>query len=214
MIKDKPPRLSLPKPNKNIYTEYFGNYSDNGTIRYCYKVWKNGKCTVVDPSGSDLCGREFADLHYFISRDGLISFCDKEIVSVGYDSDEEDCKRYGIFSIPEKKVLFEPQFIRVVYDVDAENNILAYVWDKTLGRHARIIDRNGKDKFPSEYSCIHTWPKAGPWEVYISERVGDKWRARHGLIDTDGNVLVSCKYYNTTWGELPRRYAEGTLTED
>lgn len=142
--------------------------------------WKDGKWGVIDRRGNWIADPVFEDFGYEY-MDGLITFYADDKWSGG------DIP-IGIYDLKAKKVLFEPQFTDVCFDEDGMIHVEMY--DKRLGRIiAKIIDRTGKELFPSEYSSIYTWKE--PFEVVIRDENG----SRHGLVDTAGNVLLPCKYH-------------------
>lgn len=141
--------------------------------------WPDGKWGVIDRRGNWLAEPIFEDFGYDY-WDGLITF----YAEGKWSGDDTPI---GIYDLKNKKVLFEPQFLDV--DLNEDGTIQVEIFDEKLGRTvAKMLDRTGKELFPSEYSSIHTWKE--PYEVIIRDEAGD----RHGLIDKAGNVLLTCKY--------------------
>lgn len=150
-----------------------------------YGGWDNGKWGVIDRKGEWVAEPTFDDFGYEY-RDGLITF---------YASDKwDDDVPLGIYDLKQKRVLFEPQFFDVDFCDDGWINV--EVFDETLDRRVeKLIDRTGKERFKSEYTSIYTWKI--PYEVMIRDENG----ARHGLIDTDGNVILPCKF-DVAWNGI------------
>lgn len=141
--------------------------------------WHDGKWGVIDRRGNWIADPIFEDFGYDY-MDGLITFYAESKWS-------GDDTPLGIYDLKAKKVLFEPQFLDV--DLNEDGTIEVEVFDEKLGRTiTKIIDRDGHELFPSEYSSIYTWKE--PFEVVIRDENGD----RHGLIDKSGKVLLPCKY--------------------
>ena len=141
--------------------------------------WKDGKWGVINRKGQWVADPVFEDFGYDY-MDGLITF---------YAADKwsgEDTP-LGIYDLKAKKVLFDPQFLDVSFHEDGIIEVEKF--DEGLGREVvRLIDRKGKELFPSVYSSIYTWQD--PYEVVIRDKNG----SRHGLIDKAGNIILPCKY--------------------
>lgn len=145
-----------------------------------YGGWENGRWGVIDRCGNWVVEPIFEDIGYEY-KDGLFVFQTKNKWSGPDDAS------FGIYDLKLRKVLFEPQFFSVSFRDD--DYIEVEVFDEKLGRQIeKLIDRNGKEKFYSEYTSIYTWKD--PYEVMIRDENGN----RHGLIDEDGNVLLPCKH--------------------
>lgn len=140
--------------------------------------WENGHWGVIDNRGNWLAQPIFEDIDYEY-QDGLFAF---------YKEDKwGDDVPLGIYDIKQQKVIFEPQFFDVSFCEDGW--IEVEVFNESLGRKIeKLIDRNGNEKFHSEYSRISAWKH--PYEVTIRDETGDC----HGLIDENGNVLLPCGY--------------------
>ena len=158
----------------------------NEIFKVHYGGWEKGKWGVIDRTGKWLAEPvfEYIGPEFF---DGMFSFS-------YIDSDDDG--PLGIYDIKQQKVMFEPQFSDVgLYD---DGSIEVEVFDENLGRRIeKIIDKNGKEKFHSEYSFIFGWWKNNEEiEVIIREKDGDKV----GLIDRNGKILYPCekniKYFN------------------
>lgn len=148
--------------------------------------WPNGKWGVIDRNGHWLADPVFEDFGYDY-MDGLITFYAESKWS-------GDDTLIGIYDLKAKSVLFEPQFQDVSFNSDGTFDI--EIFDERLGRTvAKIIDRTGKELFPSEYSSIYSWRE--PFEVVIQDKNG----SRHGLVDRAGNILLPCKY-QTSWNGI------------
>ncbi len=155
--------------------EYFWDVKD--VFMAHFGGWKDGHWGVIDAHGNWLADPIFEKIDYEY-RNGLFAF---------YIEDSLDDVPLGIYDINQHKVIFEPQF----YDVSFQDDgwIEVEVFDEKLGRNIeKLIDLDGKEKFPSTYSSIYTWKK--PYEVMIRDENGD----RHGLIDEEGHVILPCEY--------------------
>lgn len=145
-----------------------------------YGGWEKGKWGVIDRSGKWLAEPVFGYIgsEFF---DGMFSF--------SYIDSDDDVP-LGIYDIKQQKVLLEPQFLDV--DFNDDGSIEVEVFDENLGRRIeKIINKNGKEKFHSEYSFIFGWWKNNEViEVIIREKEGDKV----GLIDRNGKILYPCEY--------------------
>lgn len=142
---------------------------------------------VIDNHGNWLAEPIFEDIDY-IYQDGLFAFYEANKWS------NPDNVMLGIYDINQNKVIFEPQFFDVSFRDDGY--IEVEVFDFELGRKVeRIIDRDGREKFHSIYSSIHTWKE--PYEVVIRDGQGE----RYGLIDKNGNVILPCKY-DAVWSGI------------
>jgi len=162
-----------------IFDEIKHFYDTNEVFMAHVGGWPDGKWGVIDRQGNWIAEPIFEDLGYDY-WDGLITFYAEDKWSGGDPP-------IGIYDLKAKKVLFEPQFLDVDFNEDGTIDIEIY--DEQLGRTVKkIIDRNGKELFPSEYSSIYSWKE--PFEVIIRDENG----ARHGLIDRTGKVLLPCKY--------------------
>ncbi|MDR0905486.1 MAG: WG repeat-containing protein, partial [Oscillospiraceae bacterium] len=167
------------KPERRYFKVHFGGYPD-------------GKWGVVDRNGNWIDEPFFADVDYTISDDGCFAF-------YAEDKWSADDVLMGIYSIPEKRVLFVPQFLEVDFLKDGSFEV--EVFDEALGRNVqKIINRQGQPILVSRYSSIRTWEE--PYEVVIYDDSGDKRRILHGLVDKDGNEILPCKYSNVTWGGI------------
>lgn len=142
--------------------------------------WENGRWGVIDRTGNWLAEPVFDGfVHEY--RDGLIAFYAK---NKPYNSKTVSM---GIYDLENNKVLFEPQFINVNFLDDG--GIAVEVFEEALGRPiTKIIDRDGKARFPSVYSSIY------PWGEYYEVAIRDGGERLRGLIDKSGRVLVPCKY--------------------
>lgn len=143
--------------------------------------WEKGRWGVMDKQGNWLAEPVFEAIGYDYN-DGLFTF-------YADDRWDNDNTLLGIYDTEQKKVLFEPQFADVSFEDDGHIKVEFY--DETLGRTIeKLIDRSGKEVFPSEYSYIYTWKY--PYEVVIREKDGS---ARSGLIDSAGNILLPCEFH-------------------
>ena len=148
--------------------------------------WENGHWGVIDQQGKWLAEPIFEDLDYQY-HDGLFAY-------YAADKWSDHDVLAGIYDSNQKKVLFDPQFTDIEFLDDGD--IKVEVFDEELGRTIqKIIDRNGKERFPSKYSKIYTWEE--PYEVTVSKEGSTK----HGLIDRNGNEVLPC-IYETTWNGI------------
>lgn len=161
--------------------------------------WERGRWGVIDCKGNWLADPVFKAIDYEF-HDGLFAFYSED----PWDYDDAPI---GIYDTKQKRVLFEPQFSDVSFRDDGY--IEVEVYDEALGRTVeKLIDRNGNEKFHSEYSSIYTW--SDPYEVVIRDKDGT---SRHGLIDMDGNVLLPCKFH-AAWGGISYEHQFVVFEED
>ena len=154
---------------------------------------------MIDCKGNWLAEPVFEEIDCEF-HDGLFAFFSES----PWDNDDAPM---GIYDTKQKRVLFEPQFTDVSFMDDGYIEVEAY--DETLGRTVtRLIDRNGREKFHSEYSSIYTW--TDPYEVVIRDKDG---ASRRGLIDKDGNVLLPCKF-NAAWDGISYEHKFVIFEED
>ncbi len=141
--------------------------------------WKEGNWGVIDDRGNWLVEPIFDEIDYEYV-DGLFTFYTGEIASNGESF-------VGVYDLNAQKVLLEPRFTDI--SLYKDGTIAATFFDPNLGREVEmLLDRKGKELFPSVYSSIHLW--SYPYEVYIRDENG----CRHGLIDKNGNTVLPCKY--------------------
>ena len=144
-----------------------------------YGGWETGKWGIIDSVGKWVVEPAFCNVDYGISEEGCFTFS---------DDDEWPNSRKGIYSIHEKRALFEPQFSDVSF---LDNGLFCVkIFDKKLDRDIEIIlDKTGKAVFPSEYSFISK--EEDFYKVTIRE---NGLPDRNGIIDKNGGVIVPCKY--------------------
>jgi hypothetical protein len=164
----------------------YGNGEDEACRDYFgahFGGWAEGKWGIIDRSGKWVVEPIFEDLGYDISCDGCFQF----YASSKWPHDGE--QEMGVYSIPEKRVVFEPHF----EDIDFLENGLFMVeaqHPREPGRKiTKIIDKNGNALFPSEYTFI--LERGNYYEVIIRENGKPD---RDGLVDKAGNVVLPCKY--------------------
>ncbi len=142
-----------------------------------YGGWKEGHWGVIDNRGNWLAEPVFEDIDYEY-QDGLFAFYQE-------DKWSDDNVPLGIYDVKQKKVIFEPQFTDVTFYEDGW--ICVEVYDKKLGRTIdKLIDRTGKEKFPSVYT--HIFARDDYYEVIIKDENG---RSK-GIIDKNGNIILPC----------------------
>ena len=111
--------------------------------------WDKGKWGIIDYKGNWVIEPIFEDFGYDIYNDDLIIF---------YNEDKwatPDDLPMGVYSIKEKRIIFEPQFMDVDFFNDGIIRIEKY--DNELGYNIeKLIDLNGNPLFPSDYTSI--WP--------------------------------------------------------
>ncbi|MBP5469687.1 MAG: WG repeat-containing protein, partial [Candidatus Riflebacteria bacterium] len=144
--------------------KYFNDYDEALIVHY--GGWEKGKWGVIDRTGKWLAEPIFEDIDYDYF-DGMFAFY-KE------DKWSDDDVPLGIYDIKQQKVLFEPQFLDVDFLEDGWFKVEVY--DEKLGRKIeKIIDKNGKEKFYSNYSYIFDWNRnEGALEVIIRIREDNK----------------------------------------
>lgn len=151
---------------------------DNGRtdIFATYTAADNG-WSVVDSRGNRLNGGVF---------DGIEAESVGEMILFTQSTDEGDTLM-GVYDIKEKREILPPVYTSLHILENGYFN--AECFSERLNRSVeRIIDRNGKERFPSEYSYINTWKE--PYETVVRTDEGE-W---HGVIEPDGKVLIPCKY--------------------
>lgn len=152
-----------------------------------YGGWEKGGWGIIDHQGNWLVDPIF---EYIGSE-----YCDGLFKSCSFNQDEDECEPpFGIYDLKQGKVLFEPQFSDVSF---AENGLLSVeVYDEKLNRTVeKIIDREGKEQFYSEYSLIYIHQYPHRVEIF------SEGESRSGLIDREGKVVVPC-IYNTPYAGI------------
>lgn len=134
--------------------------------------WKSGKWAILDRYGNFLTEPVFEDVYYDYFK-GMFTY---------RESATWDDIPLGIYDLNENRILFTPQFDDVTFLDDG--NFLVEVFDETLGyKIEKIIDRNGKDIFKSDYTSIYTWET--PY-LAIKE---NKNSTIYNYIDKKGNIV-------------------------
>ena len=100
----------------------------------------------------------------------------------------------GIYDSRRNKVLFEPSprnadSLRNAF-ISKDGTILIVETDKKGGSVAKVVDRNGNEKFPSDYSWIDINTK--PYTVGRDKK-GER-SSIIGFIDENGKELLPCEY--------------------
>lgn len=167
-----------------IFDELKYFYDINEAFIVHYGGWEKGKWGVIDKRGKWLAEPIFEDIdcEFF---DGMFAFykdnCDGCV--------NDDDVRLGIYDTNQQKIIFEPQFLDVSFLEDGWIEVEVFD-EKSHRKITKIIDKNGKEKFHSEYSSISgLWRNEAVLEVTIEEKDGDK----NGLIDRNGKVLYPCE---------------------
>ena len=124
-----------------------GPFSD-GCYRAHYGGWEKGKWGIIDSHGKWIVEPQFEDIGDEISNDGLVGF-----YVADYWSDPDNIPM-GIYSILEKRIVFETEF----FDVSFPNDTLIFVEvidEKSSRRYRKAIDREGRAILDSpEYKWI------------------------------------------------------------
>jgi len=118
-----------------INAEY-GSYSE-GFYKAHYGGWEKGKWGIVNACGEWVAEPIFEDIGDEISYDGLFGY-----YTADYWSDPDNIPM-GIFSIPEKRVIFEPEFL----EVNFLNNVwisVAVIDKESECRYFKVIDKEGR----------------------------------------------------------------------
>ena len=150
--------------------------------------WKSGKWGVMDGTGKWIAPPVFNNISYDY-QNGLFVFYENRNVP----GDEFRDALYGVYDIPNQKILFEPQFTDVYF---MKNGLFCIeTVDSEANGTERIIDRTGKEVFASDYSGIRYYH-----EPYVVNK-GLHEDALYGVINTDGSVVLPCKY-KTPWGGI------------
>ena len=149
--------------------------------------WETGKWGVMDRTGKWLAPPVVNSISCDY-QDGLFVFYEYRNAS----GDGIVDKLYGVYDIPNQQVLFEPQF----FEIDFMNDGLfcVKIIDADGNGREKIIDRNGREIFPSDYSFIDCCTKP---HLVIKRKGKD---SLSGLIDTDGSVVLPCKYKTPFFG--------------
>ena len=143
--------------------------------------WKTGKWGVMDGTGKWIAPPIFNNISYDY-QDGLFAFYEDRNVS----GDEFRDALYGVYDTLNQKILFEPQFTNINF---MDNGLFCVeTLDADANGTERIIDRNGNEVFPSDYSGIKYY-----CEPYVVHK-GKHEDVRYGMINTDGSVILPCKY--------------------
>ena len=151
---------------------------DNGRtdIFAVYSTADNG-WSVVDNCGNRLTDTVFA---------GIESENVGDLIIFTQTADDGEAQM-GVYNIKENRTALPPVYSSLHLLENGYINAEAY--DKKLGRTVeRIIDREGNERFPSEYSYINTWRE--PYETVVRTEEGE-W---HGVIEPDGTVIIPCVY--------------------
>jgi len=147
-------------------TDIFATYQakDNG--------WR-----IVDPSGKILCDTVF---------DGIESESHGDYILFNRLTEEGDTLM-GAYDIKKSATALPPVYTSLHPLPNGYFNAESY--SEKLGRTVeQIIDITGRERFPSEYSYIHT--KREPYETTIREN-GEE---RHGMVEPDGKTVIPCIY--------------------
>ena len=132
---------------------------------------------VVDRNGNRMTAPVFDELTAETHGD-LVAFCK-------YTEDGDALM--GVYDVRNAKEALPPVYTSIHLLENGYINAESY--SRRLGRSVeRILDRNGEELFPSEYSYIHTARE--PYETVIRTDEGE-W---HGVIDPSGKVLIPCIY--------------------
>ncbi|GBU26552.1 hypothetical protein R84B8_00062 [Treponema sp. R8-4-B8] len=154
-----------------------------------YGGWEEGKWGLINYSGEWIIEPIFEDLDYEIYNDEYICF---------YNEDKWSAEEVpmGIYSIKERRVLFEPQFLDV--DFFDEKTIKVEKYDEKLGRNKQIIiDLNGNVLVDSQYASIYekyNYEKHKKSDMYEVSIIDNNGKHLCGLIDKDGKEILPCKY--------------------
>ncbi|MBQ9881215.1 MAG: WG repeat-containing protein [Synergistes sp.] len=164
-----------------------------------YGGWEDGHWGVIDARGNWLAEPVFEDIDYEY-HNGLFTF---------YEESRRcgDDVLLGIYDINRHRVIFEPQFYDVSFCDDEW--IKVNVFDEKLGRRIeKLIDPEGKERFPSTYSFIDTSE-----EPYVVTIIDDKGE-RRGLIDGNGNIILPCEYSDVDFDGFDYEHKWMIFTQD
>jgi hypothetical protein len=180
-------------PCKFDEIKYFSSEIEERDTRYLqahFGGWKEGKWGIIDYTGVWVIEPVFGDLYYDISIDDCIEYSDED------KWNHPDEIPIGIYSIKEKRILFEPQFTGV--DFIKDGTFKVQIYNSELDQKIeQIIDRNGKVIFNSRYTYL--FDREFGYETMIRENDG---RQIYGLIDINGNEILPCKYETSLYGFL------------
>lgn len=151
-------------------------FDDRTDIFATYTAKDNG-WSVVDSHGNRLTDVVF---------DGVEAESNEALILFLKNTEDGDTLM-GVYDIKEKRTVLPPIYTSLHILENGYFNAESY--SERLNRSVeRIIDREGKERFPSEYSYINTWKE--PYETVVRTDEGE-W---HGVIEPDGKVLIPCKY--------------------
>ena len=164
-----------------FYTEDGGNCSNRYFRAKTDKGWG-----VVDIDGNFIFDPDVVDLEWDLSDDDCFAFRTDHLHHYGiYDP-------VGLYSILERRIIFQPQFDWIDFLDDGWMHVVAY--DENLNRCVeRIINKEGNQLFESDWSELSV--KDDHYIVSMGEKVNDRWLRKYGVVDKDGNIIFTCKYF-------------------
>jgi hypothetical protein len=154
-----------------------------------YGGWENGKWGVINRTGEWVVEPVFEDLDYDMHNQDLIIFYQEDKWA------DPDNVPMGIYSIKDKKVIFEPKFFYI--DFNDDETLTVEILDKKLNRKLKtIINLDGSSVIDSYYSNIYIY--GNYYKVTITD---DNGKRHDGLLDKQGNEILPCKY-DIAWAGL------------
>jgi hypothetical protein len=102
---------------------------------------------------------------------------------------------WGVYSIAENRVLFEPQFLDIDFLDDGTYKV--GLFDEKLNRNIKqLIDKTGSPVFKSTFTSLY-----GGDDFYRTMIRESDGKHIYGLIDKLGNEILPCKY-EIAWNGL------------
>ena len=191
-----------------IRCEGEGGAEDTFTVRYGDK--DNPRWGVLDVRGNWLAKSEDRNIIVVTtpSKEGLFVFLDDNYPFLEVDS------LVGIYDSRNNRALFEPQFTDAAFMEDGWIKIVKWK-DDGSGHVTKIVDRDGNERFPSDYSLINETIR--PYDVVIYDNAAEKSKwviGRRGLINEDGTVILPCEYVISDREEISYEHRRFVFVEN
>ena len=146
-----------------------------------YGGWETGKWGVIDMDGEWLVEPIFEDMSYEITDDGMFAF-----YTAPYDS-APDHVPMGVYSIPEQRVILEPDPSFLGIDFLENGYLSTETKDKNDRFYTKIIDIKGNSIIDNpDYRVVHD---LGDFYYCI------QWDTdKRGVLDKNGKEVLPVKY--------------------